>query len=319
MRQFGHGRIGLELGDFAFEQRTAAVVLVAQVHVDAGDADGPRRDQHAFDEAMRVALEVHAVLERAGLAFVDVDGHQARRGLGAHDAPLAAGREPGAAQAAQARGLHDLDDRFDVALAGQALGQQLVAALRLVLLVVDVGLGLVLHRAGLHLGGDGFDGGVRHRVLPDDRHGGLFAAAHARRVQHAYVAAEDLRQFLEQLFRPRHRAGQAVAHAHGECLRCGFAFLDDVEVVVEGSDLVDLGLRQRHLLGQGREVPCREMTEAVLDLVEVLDQEVALARGITQQVADFRDRLGARAPALRALALALPNLRRSGIDSNDFF
>ena len=55
---------------------------------------------------MRVALEVGAVLEGAGLALVDVHGHQARRGLLAHDAPLAAGREAGAAQAAQAGVFH---------------------------------------------------------------------------------------------------------------------------------------------------------------------------------------------------------------------
>ena len=52
---------------------------------------------------MRIALEVEAVLEGAGLAFVDVDRHQARRRLAAHDAPLAAGRKAGAAEAAQAR------------------------------------------------------------------------------------------------------------------------------------------------------------------------------------------------------------------------
>ena len=51
---------------------------------------------------MRVALEVVAVLEGAGLAFVDIDGHQPRRRLRAHDAPLAPRRKPGAAQAAQA-------------------------------------------------------------------------------------------------------------------------------------------------------------------------------------------------------------------------
>jgi hypothetical protein len=80
----------------------AAVVLVAQVDVDGLDAHRPGGDQHAFQEAVRVALQVEAVLEGAGLAFVDVDRHQARRGLLAHDAPLAPGRKARAAQAAQA-------------------------------------------------------------------------------------------------------------------------------------------------------------------------------------------------------------------------
>ena len=66
---------------------------------------------------MRVALEVGAVLEGAGLALVDVHRHQPRRRLGAHDAPLAPGRKAGAAEAAQAGVLQRLDHRLDAALA----------------------------------------------------------------------------------------------------------------------------------------------------------------------------------------------------------
>jgi hypothetical protein len=44
------------------------VVFVAQVDVDVVDAHGPRGNQHPFEEAMRIALEVVAILERAGLA-----------------------------------------------------------------------------------------------------------------------------------------------------------------------------------------------------------------------------------------------------------
>jgi len=76
------------------------------------DAHRPGGDQHAFQEAVRVALQVDAVLEGAGLALVDVDGHQARTRFAAHDAPLAACREACAAQAAQARVFHGLDDQF---------------------------------------------------------------------------------------------------------------------------------------------------------------------------------------------------------------
>ena len=47
-------------------------------------------------------LEVVAVLEGAGLALVGVDRHQPRRRLGAHQRPLAPGREAGAAEPAQA-------------------------------------------------------------------------------------------------------------------------------------------------------------------------------------------------------------------------
>jgi hypothetical protein len=93
------------------QHRAAAVVLVAQVDVDLRDAHRPGGDQHAFDEAVRVAFEVDAVLEGAGLAFVDVHRHQPRRRLGAHDAPLAPGREACATQAAQAGVFERLDDR----------------------------------------------------------------------------------------------------------------------------------------------------------------------------------------------------------------
>ena len=96
-------RIALQRRDLAREQRAARGVLVAQVDVDLVDADGPGGDQHAFEEAVRIALEVVAVLERAGLAFVDVDRHQPRRRLGAHDPPLAAGREARTAETAQRR------------------------------------------------------------------------------------------------------------------------------------------------------------------------------------------------------------------------
>ncbi len=96
-------RVGLERRDLARQDRAAGRVFVAQVDVDVVDVDRPRRDQHAFEEAMRVALEVMPVLERSRLAFVDVDGHQPRRGLGAHDAPLAAGGKAGAAEARAVR------------------------------------------------------------------------------------------------------------------------------------------------------------------------------------------------------------------------
>ena len=103
-------RIRLQRRDLALENRAAAVILVAQVDVDLGDAHRPRGDERAFEEAVRIALEVVAVLERARLALVDVDRHQSRRRLGRHELPLAAGREAGAAQAAQPRVRQQRDD-----------------------------------------------------------------------------------------------------------------------------------------------------------------------------------------------------------------
>jgi hypothetical protein len=42
---------------FALQQRAAAVVFVAQVDVDGVDAHRPGGDQHAFQEAVRVAFQ----------------------------------------------------------------------------------------------------------------------------------------------------------------------------------------------------------------------------------------------------------------------
>src|SRR6185295_10245100 len=68
-RQRARG-IRLQLLQFVFEDLPAARVFIAQVDVDLGDADRPRGDQHPFQETVRVALEVPAVLEGAGLALV---------------------------------------------------------------------------------------------------------------------------------------------------------------------------------------------------------------------------------------------------------
>src|SRR5207247_2525341 len=115
----------------------------------------------------RIALEVVTILESAGLALVDVDRHQPRRGLVAHDAPLAPGREAGAAQAAQARVLERLDDVLDFKLAGDAGLEQRVAALVLIALQVDEALRFVLRAAGLHGDLHRRAGRIGDRELPD--------------------------------------------------------------------------------------------------------------------------------------------------------
>jgi hypothetical protein len=115
-------------GQFALQQAAAVVVLVAQVEVDGFGAHHLGGDQHAFEKAVRVAFQVEAVLEGAGLAFVDVDGHQARGGLLAHDAPLAPRREAGAPQAAQAGVLQRLEHGLGLVLAVHHGGGQAVAA-----------------------------------------------------------------------------------------------------------------------------------------------------------------------------------------------
>ena len=152
---------------------------------------------------------------------------------------------------------------------------------------------------------DGFAGGRRHRELPDDGRGRLLAAADARRRENAHAGTEQTRQSRQQVLRARHLARQAVADAHRDRRRYDVAFLDDIEVVIERRDLEHFRLRQLHLVGERREVGRAQVAEAILQLVQVFDQEVASARLVTEQLEHLGTRLRVDAPAARRLALAL--------------
>ncbi len=89
--------------------------------------DRPRRDDHALDQGVGIALEQVAVLERARLALVRVDHEVLRRGRALGDeAPLHAGGEGGAAEAAEVGLLDLLGDRGG--LHRERLGQRGVSA-----------------------------------------------------------------------------------------------------------------------------------------------------------------------------------------------
>ena len=87
-------------------------VLVADVDDALGGAGGEGADEHALDDAVRVALEDAAVHVGAGVALVGVADQElaAAVGLVGQQLPLQAGGEAGAAAAAQPRGLDLLDD-----------------------------------------------------------------------------------------------------------------------------------------------------------------------------------------------------------------
>ena len=185
------------------------------------------------------------------------------------------------------------------ALAGEAVGQQLVAA-------------------GLAVGGDSrcrvcgqarFR--VRYRALRPPRR-----CAFADRVLSHHRAPARLRsgrrrarasparpcpgcgQVLQQLLRAGQLAGDRVAHAHRERRRRGLAFLHHVEVVVEGRDLVDLGLRRASSPAPARPGAPPTGGRSGLDLVQVLDQQVAAARRVAEQRLHFLERLRVDRPAL---------------------
>src|SRR5882672_7226007 len=103
-------RRGPECGELALQNGAAAVIFVPQIDIDVVYADRPCGDNRAFEKSVWIALEVVAVLERAGLALVDVDRHEPGSGLARDNLPFAAGREAGAAEPPQPRILHDRDD-----------------------------------------------------------------------------------------------------------------------------------------------------------------------------------------------------------------
>ena len=118
---------------------------------------------------------------------------------------------------------------------------------------------------------------------------------------------EPVLQRRDQLPGAQQLAGQAVADPDGERRRRRLVLLDHVEMGVEGRDLVDLGLRQAHLLGERREMGGREVAVAVLDQMQMLDQQIAPARPLAEQApAPPRARRGS---TWRPLGRAAPRRR----------
>ena len=142
----------------------------------------------AEEELVRLALQIDAVLERAGFALVGVDGHQARPLFRTHEAPLAPRGKSRAAKAAQAAIRERGDDIVHLARARQAGIEHFVAPGR------AIG-GEILIRAGMGVGvarRRGSEQGVGARMIdmlvPDLRHRCEIAATHAGSADDADVA-----------------------------------------------------------------------------------------------------------------------------------
>ncbi len=288
-------------------------VFVAQVEVDFRRLDRPGGDQHALEEAVRVGFEEIAVLEGAGLALVGVDRQQARRRLLAHKAPFAPGRETGAAEPAQPEPLERRDHIFDLTRAGEAGLQQPIAARGAVLIEARMGRDHRVGIAGRDRGGDA----VRRRVLVqrmadrDDRR--LVAAAHARRPHDAHRVTEPGAQIVEQPFGALERAAEAIAHPHGHRRRHRLVVHDDVEMGIERGDLIHLGQRQPHLVGERHQMPGMQAAEMVLQQMQVLDQQVTAALAVAEQRLDLGERARVDLAALRVIRPAPPP--RPGMDA----
>ena len=154
----------------------------------------------------------------------------------------------------------------------------------------------------LDAGEDRFHGCLGDVAMADLRHRRFLAAAHARRPHHPHGVARRAGECVQQCRGAETLAGEAVADPDRERRGRALALHDDVEVGVEGRDLVDLGHGEAHLGRQRREVPGREAAVVVLDPVQMLDQQIAAPGRIAQQSTDFFLRRGIDLPALLGIA-----------------
>ena len=157
----------------------------------------------------------------------------------------------------------------------------------------------VCHRLGLHQRGHLLGVRVRNRILADHRDRRRVAPADARRVQDANARTQQDRQLRQQRARAGHLAGDRVADAHGDGGRRCVALLDHVEMVIERRHLVDFGHRQLHLGRERDKVRRGQAAEAVLNPVQVLDQQIPPAWEIAEKGAHVFTRFRLDAPALR--------------------
>jgi hypothetical protein len=292
------GAIRRQFRDLALQNFARSRIFVADVDVDLGRFDNLRADQHALDKAVRIGLEIIAILERAGLALVAVDRHQPRPGLAEHRAPFSPGRKARAAETAQGRVVERLQQIFLFHFAGAQALQQRIAAAGDIGVVIDI-VGQV--RMGIAaLGGCKHAGnaGVIDKVVTDLGRGRGVAAADAGRTHHTNAGAGTVLQLMQQVFRAQHRAGERIADPNGQRRDIGFTLLHHIEMRVEGRGLEHLRKCQLHLLGKGCEVGCGNLLVGILDEMQMLDQEVATPRPVTEQNGNFLGGLGVDLAAL---------------------
>ena len=124
-------------------------------------------------------------------------------------------------------------------------------------------------------------------MMTDLGRGRRIAQPDAGRAHHADAGAGTVLQFMQQLFRAEHRAGERIADADGQRRDIGLALLHHVEMRVEGRGLEHLGERQLHLVGKRGEMGRGNLVIVVLDQVQMFDQEIAPARPVAEQQLDL--------------------------------
>ena len=223
-----HQPHSLELG---VQPRLQILIFAAQIEEPAGRADRVTGDRHAFENAAGMRSQQHAILERAGFAFVGVANDVtlgARRVAGGF--PFEPGGETRAAAPAQVGALHfveqalaaDGDRRVERAAGRHRRLQQRAGAPDIVLDVEKLGRPVVERRARLDQLGDRVDSRfaeTRHGEVVDQHRRPLVAHAGARGQIDADEAvgghlaaldAETAEQTFEQRLIALHPVGDVV-------------------------------------------------------------------------------------------------------------
>ena len=143
-----------------------------------------------------------------------------------------------------------------------------------------------------------------NRAAAGHGHGRGLAAAHARHGLDADIGKIFRLEPANKLLRAEHLAGDGITDAHGAGRGRGLVFLQDIKMVIKRGGLVDLRHRHAHFERQGLYVATGNGVIAILDFVQMLDQELALARRIAEQGPDLRHGLMRYGAALKAPLLS---------------
>ena len=236
---------------------------------------------------MRIALEIPAILERSGLAFVAIDHHQPGPGLAEHRAPFSRRGKACTAETSQGCVVERLQEIVPGQLTRAQALEQRIAARGDIGVVIDVVRQMRMGIARLCRRKHARHCGIVDKVMADLGHRRCVAAADAGRAHDADAGAGLVLQLVQQLLRPHHGAGEGIADADGQRRNVRLALLHHVEMRVEGRGLEDFGKRQLHFVGKRCKVGGGNLTISVLDQVQMLDQEVAAAWPIAEQTRDL--------------------------------
>ena len=109
--------LGFQPGNFQIQQRANLGILVAEIEITILRPNQPGGDQHSLQGAMRVALQIIAILESTGFPLIGIDRQRLASLDSAHQGPLPWCRKPGTTKTTQCRFSKTFQNLFGRALA----------------------------------------------------------------------------------------------------------------------------------------------------------------------------------------------------------